>query len=126
MPITFTPLTGDWRIITGQRITTPNDDPGVNGTIRIIPRIEGDPHGIIADDIFYTVHPLTLHVVRGLLHDPGFDEDIQVATSVDGRPIMWEARFDLAHKRRFIPLDTVTFGASDAVDGVVWLSSIEP
>lgn len=122
--LTFTQLHGDWRVITGNRETGPDDDPGVHGTIRIVPHIEGDPHGIIADDVFYTVHPLTLHVQRGLLYDQGFDPDIRVATSVGGHAVSWRARFDLAHERRYIPLDPIQFGEADAVDGVIWVSSI--
>ena len=121
MPLTFTTVRGDWRVIVGTRITTPDSRDQVAGTVEVEPVFPG---GYIADDITYSVQPLTLPVVGGLLFDEQNDPDIRLATSVDGAPIKWRAIPRIAHRGRDLGLPRFTFNAADAIDGTVWLSAL--
>ena len=122
--LTFTQVKGDWRIVTGTRITSPDDvwdQPGVHGTVRVSPVFPG---GYIGDDITYSVQPLTLPVHMGILLDEQVDPDIRLATAVDGEPVRWRAEPRLFYHRRDLMLPRFEFTADDTIDGVIWLSAL--
>ena len=122
--LTFTQVKGDWRIVTGTRITSPDDvwdQPGVNGTVRVTPTFPG---GYIGDDITYSVQPLTLPVHMGILLDEQGDTDIRLATAVDGEPVRWRAEPRLFYHRRDLMMPRFEFTADDTIDGVIWLSAL--
>ena len=122
--LTFTQVKGDWRIVAGDRITTPDDvwdQPGVHGTVRVSPVFPG---GYIGDDITYSVQPLTLPVHMGILLDEQGDTDIRLATAVDGEPVRWRAEPRLHYKRQDLMLPRFEFTAGDTIDGVIWLSAL--
>ena len=122
--MTFTQVKGDWRIVTGDRITTPTDtwdEPGVHGTVRVTPVFAGC---YIGDDVTYSVQSLTLPVRMGLLADEQGDPDIRLATAVDGEPVRWRAEPRLHYKRRDLALPRFEFTHADHIDGVIWLSAL--
>ena len=124
--LTFTQVKGDWRIVTGERITTPTDvwdEPGVHGTVRVTPVFAG---GYIGDDVTYSVQPLTLPVRMGVLFDEQGDPEVRLATAVDGEPVAWRAEPRLRYRRHDLMMPRFEFAADDAIDGVIWLSDYPP
>ena len=122
--LTFTQVKGDWRIVTGTRITSPGDTwdaPGVNGSVRVTPTFAG---GYIGDDVTYSVQPLTLPVHMGILLDEQGDPDIRLATSIDGEPVRWRAEPRLHYKRQDLMLPRFEFTHADTIAGVIWLSAL--
>lgn len=122
--LTFTQVKGDWRIVTGTRITSPDDvwdQPGVNGTVRVTPTFPG---GYIGDDVTYSVQPLTLPVHMGILLDEQGDPDIRLATAVDGAPVRWRAEPRLFYRRRDLMMPRFEFTHANHIDGVIWLSAL--
>lgn len=129
MPLTFAKLSGEWRHIVEDYITGPDrelDGPGVHGTVRIVPLVNGmpDPYGWTSEGKFYTVRALTLNIVRGQLFDPGMSPDIDVCVAIDGKPVVWTATFDVRYRRQRIPLDRVHFGPNNVVDGGIVVSAL--
>lgn len=122
--LTFTQVKGDWRIVTGTRITTPGDTwdaPGVNGSVRVTPTFPG---GYVGDDVTYSIQPLTLPVRMGLLADEQGDPDIRLATAIDGEPVKWRAEPRLFYRRHDLMVRPFTFTAADHLAGVIWLSAL--
>ena len=122
--LTFTQVKGDWRIVAGDRITTPGDvwdQPGVNGTVKVTPVFAG---GYIGDDITYSVQPLTLPVRMGVLLDEHGDTDIRLATAVDGEPVKWRAEPRLHYRRQDLMMPRFEFTHANHIGGVIWLSAL--
>lgn len=122
--LTFTQVKGDWRIVTGTRITSPGDTwdaPGVNGSVRVTPTFPG---GYVGDDVTYSVQPLTLPVRMGILHDEQGDPDIRLATAIDGEPVKWRGTPQLTYRGRDLMMRPFTFTAADHIGGVIWLSAL--
>lgn len=114
-------------MIVGTRITSPDDAwdyPGINGHIRVTPK---PLTGLVADDVTYSVQPLMLPVVMGRLLDPNHDPAVDLATAVDGEPVVWRAEPSLAYRGRDLGLERFDFTAADADEhGVIWLSMLPP
>ena len=122
--LTFTQVKGDWRIVAGDRITSPADtwdQPGVHGTVRVTPTFAG---GYIGDDITYSVQPLTLPVRMGILLDEQGDTDIRLATAVDGEPVRWRAEPRLTYRGADLMMPRFEFTHADAIDNIIWLSAL--
>lgn len=137
--IQYARIVGDWRRVVGDEIVsyenTDIGDVGIHGTVTLSPVwARGGPQGIVADPgAYYSIHPVVCRVRYGRLYDPTNTVPYEdVAVEIDGQPLVWKAKFELAFRRRAgeaeVPLQVreVTFDNAAVVAGEIALTGILP
>lgn len=137
--IQYARIVGDWRRVVGDEIVsyenTEIGDVGIHGTVTLSPVwARGGPQGISADPgAYYSIHPVVCRVRYGRLYDPTNTVPYEdVAVEIDGQPLVWKAKFELAFRRRAgeaeVPLQVreVTFDNAAMVAGEIALTGILP